>query len=117
MSRLNDPENFSGRVNYACQVIARNGTATRSFDNCFENYDGDEVAVAVLRRSQNNPAIAKNIDKFLKIDQAAIDRLKDVPTRKLAAEARKSREKARIEHDRWLAENDRKIDETANAPP
>lgn len=40
MSRLNDPENFRGRVNYAAQVIAYGRRPTRAFDNCFENYDG-----------------------------------------------------------------------------
>ena len=51
MSRLNDPENFRGRVNYAAKVIAYGRRPTRAFDNCFENYDGDEVATAILRRS------------------------------------------------------------------
>jgi len=50
-----DPENSRGRVAYAAQVIARGGANTRTFDSCFENSDGDEVAVAVVRRSRKNP--------------------------------------------------------------
>jgi len=32
MSRLNDPENFRGRVNYAAHVIAYGRRPTRAFD-------------------------------------------------------------------------------------
>ena len=56
MSRLNDPENFRGRVNYAAKVIAYGRRPTRAFDNCFENHDGDDVATVILRRSRKNAA-------------------------------------------------------------
>jgi hypothetical protein len=66
MSRLNDPENFAGRVNYAAKVIsAGRRTDGRAFDNCFENGDGDVVAAALMRRAANNPKIAANIFRFL----------------------------------------------------
>lgn len=58
MSRLNDPENFRGRVNYAAKVIAYGHRPTRAFDSCFENYDSDEVATAILRRSRKNARLA-----------------------------------------------------------
>lgn len=89
MSRLNDPENFRGRVAYAAQVVARAGAHTRAFDNCFENDDGDEVAVAILRRSRRNPKLAANLAKYL--DVALVEecdqQLAHIPTRKLAIAA------------------------------
>lgn len=33
MSRLNDPENFRGRVNYAAKVIGYGRSPTRAFEN------------------------------------------------------------------------------------
>ena len=67
MSRLNDPENFHGRVNYAAKVIAYGRRPTRAFDNCFENYDGDEVATVILRRSRKNARLAAKLTGW-KID-------------------------------------------------
>ncbi|SMH26283.1 hypothetical protein SAMN02982922_0124 [Mesorhizobium australicum] len=80
MSRLNDPENFRGRVNYAAQVIAYGRRPTRGFDNCFENYDGDEVATVILRRSKKNARLAANLHCYLNMAslEAAADRLADV---------------------------------------
>lgn len=97
MSRLNDPDNFRGRVAYAAQTIARGGANTRAFDNCFENDDGDEVAVAVLRRSRRNPRIAANLARYLNVALAekCDRRLAHVPTRKLHLAAAQSRSRAR----------------------
>ncbi|MGQ3141255.1 hypothetical protein [Rhizobium oryzihabitans] len=96
MSRINDPENFRGRVAYAAQVIARGGANSRTFDNCFENDDGDEVAVAVLRRSRKNPKLAANLAKYLNLALAkeCDRRMADIPTRKLPEAARQSRQRA-----------------------
>jgi crotonobetainyl-CoA:carnitine CoA-transferase CaiB-like acyl-CoA transferase len=93
MSRLNDPENFRGRVNYAAQVIAHGRRPTRAFDNCFENYDGDEVATAILRRSRKNTRLAANLQRYLSLSttEAAAERLADIPTRKLPELARQTR--------------------------
>jgi hypothetical protein len=63
MSRLTDPESFRGRVGYAPKVIASGRSPTLAFDNCFENYDGDEVAVAIVRRAKRNEKIARNLDR------------------------------------------------------
>lgn len=105
MSRLNDPENFSGRVNYACAVIASGRSASRALDNCFENHDGDQVAIAVYRRSLKNPKIAKNLSVYL--GPGTIEKCKtewaNVPARdlpKLAAAARANR---KAEFAAWLA--------------
>lgn len=67
MSRLNDLENFAGRVNFADLVIRQGREASRSFDNCFENYDGEAVALALYRRAQKKPdgALARNLWRYL----------------------------------------------------
>jgi hypothetical protein len=104
MSRLNDPENFRGRVNYAAKVIAYGRRPTRAFDNCFENYDGDEVATAILRRSKKNARLAANLQRYLSLAsiEAAAERLADVPTRKLPEIARQTRARRKAEFDAWF---------------
>nr|WP_295468861.1 hypothetical protein [Mesorhizobium sp.] len=111
MSRLNDPENFRGRVNYAAQVIAYGRRPTRAFDNCFENYDGDEVATAILRRSKKNARLAANLQRYLSLAtiEPAPKRLADVPTRKLPEVARQTRARRQAEFDAWF-EQRRKTD-------
>lgn len=104
MSRLNDPENFRGRVNYAAKVIAYGRRPTRAFDNCFENYDSDEVATAILRRSKKNARLAANLQRYLSLAsiETAAERLADVPTRKLPEVARQSRARQKAEFDAWF---------------
>lgn len=116
MSRLNDPENFRGRVNYAAKVIAYGRRPTRAFDNCFENYDGDEVATAILRRSRKNARLAANLQRYLSLSsiEAAAARLSDVPTCKLPDVARQTRVRRKAEFDAWF-EQRRKVD--AGATP
>lgn len=111
MSRLNDPENFRGRVNYAAQVIAYGRRPTRAFDNCFENYDGDEVATVILRRSRKNARLAANLQRYLSLAsiEEAAERLADVPTRKLPEVARQTRARRQAESDAWF-EQRRKAD-------
>lgn len=108
MSRLNDPENFRGRVNYAAQVIAYGRRPTRGFDNCFENYGGDEVATVILRRSKKNARLAANFHRYLNMAsiEAAADRLADVPTRGLPEVARQTRTRQKAESDAWLGKSD-----------
>lgn len=65
MPTVYDPENFSGRVNYAALVISQRRQTTRSFDTCFEMYDGDAVAAAIWRRSLRNPKLASNLGRYL----------------------------------------------------
>lgn len=115
MSRLNDPENFRGRVNYAAKVIAYGRRPTRAFDNCFENHDGDEVATVILRRSRKNARLAANLQRYLSLSsiEAAADRLAEVPTRKLPEVARQTRARRRAEFDAWFEQ--RKTD--AGAAP
>ncbi|MBA3448358.1 MAG: hypothetical protein H0T56_12265 [Pseudaminobacter sp.] len=109
MSRLNDPQNFAGRVAYAAKIIAYGGSPSRAFDNCFENHDGDEVAVVIVRRACRNPKIAANLHRYLDMAsvKAAAQRLADVPTRKLSLVARETRARKEAESRAWLEEQDR----------
>lgn len=104
MSRLNDPDNFRGRVNYAAKVIAYGHSPTRAFDNCFENYDGDEIAKVIVRRARKNRRLAANLHRYLSITsiEAAAARLADVPTRKLPDVARKTRARRKADFEAWF---------------
>jgi hypothetical protein len=116
MSRLNDPENFRGRVKYAAQVIACGRRPTRAFDNCFENYDGDEVATAILRRSKKNTRLAANLHRYLSMAsiEAAADRLADVSTPELPEVARRTRIRQKAKFNGWL-EQQRVADDVETA--
>lgn len=70
MSTLNEPDNFKGRVNYAAAVISAGRRTTRSFDNCFENWDGDAVAAALMRRAEKNQKLRQNLPRYISIDMA-----------------------------------------------
>ena len=65
MPKTNERDAFSYRVNFAARVISSGANTTRSFDNCFENYDGDAVAVAVYRRSRRNPKLRRNLWRYI----------------------------------------------------
>lgn len=104
MSRLNDSENFRGRVNYAAKVIAYGHRPTRAFDNCFENWDGDEVATVIVRCARKNQRLAANLHRYLGMAsiEAAAERLAHVPTRKLPDIARQTRARCKAEFEAWL---------------
>lgn len=70
MSSLNDPDNFIGRVNYAAAAISAGRRPTRSFDNCFENWDGDAVAAALMRRAEKNEKLREKLPRYINIDMA-----------------------------------------------
>lgn len=114
MSRLNDPENFRGRGAYAAKVISHGCRPTRAFDSCFENYDGDEVATAILRRSRKNARLAANLHRYLSLAsiEAAAERLADIPTRKLSEAARQTRVAGKAE---FAVHFDRQREEGATA--
>ena len=85
MPSIHDEQGFSQRVNYAVARIVSNKPTTRGFDTCFEMGDGDFVAVAVYRRSLNNPKLAQNLFNFLGKDSVleSVEKLKNVPTKEL----------------------------------
>lgn len=77
--------------------------------NCFENYDGDEVATAILRRSRTNTRLAANLHGYLNLAsaEAAAERLADIPTRNLPQAARQSRARGKAELDALFDEHHR----------
>lgn len=54
MASVYDDFNFMGRVNYAAQCFMRRISNSRSFDTCFEMFDGRAVVTALVRRSAKN---------------------------------------------------------------
>lgn len=95
MSGLNRPDNFAGRVRYAADVIANGREARRAFDNCFENNDGDAVALAMLRRAATNAKLARNLWRYL--SRATVEPLAELhkAERSLPALAKRMRERNR----------------------
>jgi dsDNA-specific endonuclease/ATPase MutS2 len=107
MSRLNDPDNFVGRVNFAAAVISKGSRQTRNFDNCFENDDGHQVAAALMRRAEKNEKLAKNLFKY--IDESMTREDYEVHKGKdLQEEARKARQRSREKFDAFMAETEAK---------
>jgi hypothetical protein len=108
MSRLNDPGNFAGRVAYAASVIANGRPTSRAFDNCFENYDGDEVSAILVRRAAKNSKLAANIWRYLNQEFVTerIARFANVPTRQIPLLAAESRREAEIRFRERIAETE-----------
>lgn len=67
MTSVYDDDNFHGRVNLAASYISAGRQSTRTFDSCFEMYDGAAVAQALYRRTIKNPntRLAQNIWRYL----------------------------------------------------
>jgi hypothetical protein len=57
---------FNTRVNYAVACMKTKRTGTRSFDNCFEMWDGDFVVTAILRRALKNPEFEIVLRNYLR---------------------------------------------------
>jgi hypothetical protein len=66
-------KSFTDRVNMAANYISQGRNSSRSFDSCFENYDGDAVVVALFRRAQARPTgnLANNIWNYLSKDSVS----------------------------------------------
>jgi hypothetical protein len=96
-----DPEDFAARVNHAAATICRRGEATRHFDTCFEMYDGDAVAAALVRRAERTPKLAANLPRYLgESAKAAADRFAG---RNLAQVARELRAAGIASRDAFFA--------------
>lgn len=91
MARLNDPENFIGRVDYAAAVIIAGSVTTREFDTCFENGDQAAVAAALMRRAENNPKLAEGMFRYI-VKELAVEAHKQLNGRDLADAARELRD-------------------------
>jgi hypothetical protein len=61
---------FNNRVTTAASHMSSGRSITRNLDNCFENFDGDAVALALYLRTLKNPntKLAANIWKYLSED-------------------------------------------------
>ena len=66
MSRVYEMDAFEYRVQFAANVISRNGAQTRAFDTTCEMYDGDAVIAALVRRIAKHPnsKLAKNFFRY-----------------------------------------------------
>ena len=58
---------FAARVKLAAAYISAGRRTTRTFDTCFEMYDGGIVATALLRRAEKTPTgkLAQNLFRYL----------------------------------------------------
>ena len=102
MSQLNREDNFAGRVNYAAQVITNLRNTSRSFDNCFENYDGDVVVAALVRRAEKNVRLRENLPAYL-TSKSCVEMSAKFKDANLPEAARKMRADRRAEHAAWMA--------------
>jgi hypothetical protein len=98
MSSLNDPENFAGRVNFAAFIITQGRSTSRAFDNCFENYDGDAVAAALVRRARTNERLAANLFRYIS-ESSATEAARQLEGQKLATAARAMRAEAKAKFE------------------
>lgn len=54
MRSAKDVKTPGARATIAAQLIKADRTRERAFDDCFEMYDGDEVAKILLERAQDD---------------------------------------------------------------
>ncbi len=107
-----NPDAFTRRVNLALSLIGAGQTNTRSFDACFEMYDGELVAVAVYRRAQTDPALLARLWRGLgqASTLAAVTQYASCADQSLPRLARQLRTQryaeARTELARWQADYD-----------
>lgn len=80
-------EGFKKRVNFAANYISAGRKTTRTFDSCFENYDGDAVATALVRRAQAKPngKLAKNLWRYISKEtvEPVVAKYTHIPTKSL----------------------------------
>lgn len=101
---------FQARVNFAAAYIAAGKKSTRRFDTCFEMWDGDAVAAALVRRADKRPTgnLAANLFRYIGEKEA-----RECSARlgkNLGAEAARIRDeqqrRSAIDIARWAAENE-----------
>lgn len=93
MPSVYDPDNFAGRVNLAALYISEGRNSSRSFDTCFEMYDGAAVGLALMRRAEKNPdsPLARNLWLYLGREHAEANAAENGHRANLAAWARELR--------------------------
>lgn len=94
---------FAERVNFAARVIASRGTATRSFDTCFEMWDGDAVGVALYRRARGNTKLRANLFRYCARDSLVPLAFANRRRKDLKGWAAELRAQARRESDAFFA--------------
>ncbi|WP_201841349.1 hypothetical protein [Microvirga zambiensis] len=88
------PQSFAARVRYAADLIASGARPCRAFDSCFENYDSDALAAALIREAATNRDLAQNLGRYINRARAeeAAERwqhLSDEELKRLAARLRR----------------------------
>ncbi len=59
MSRAIDAKSTSARATIAIRKMKAHQTSARSFSDCFEMGDGDDVIREILRRAETDPEIER----------------------------------------------------------
>lgn len=119
MPSMTDFDNFSGRVNYAASCFMRGVRNSRSFDSCFEMYDGKIVVTALVRRCQKNEklrnAIASAHGGTFPEEWCLVAKdNKLCSTRKLATLAKHIRQMEQARSDRQFKEWEQQIRDAAS---
>jgi len=88
------PQSFAARVRYAADLIASGARPCRAFDSCFENYDGDAIAAALIRQAATNRDLEHNLGRYFnraRAEEAAEQwqHLSDEELKRLAARLRR----------------------------
>lgn len=93
MPSVYDAENYQGRVSLAALYISTGRDTTRSFDTCFEMYDGDAVATALFRRALADPDsdLARNLPRYLNLESVTKTAMDNAHRKNLAGWARELR--------------------------
>lgn len=88
-----DPLAYKERVNFAARYISEGRKTNRTFDTCFEMYDGDIVALELYRRAKKNGKLAINLGRYIDLGlrEAIESRYAHVKTKDLHIEAEKLR--------------------------
>jgi hypothetical protein len=102
--RVYDPEAFAERVNIAALVISTRGRTSRSFDTCFEMWDGDAVAVALYRRARKNPKLRFNLFEYVSRQTVVPKAFANRRRKNLTQWARELRAEAKARSDVWFAD-------------
>ena len=58
-------ESFNARVKRAIAFMKSGRSTDRSFDNIFENHDGDYIVTAIHRASQTDVELAEKMYKYI----------------------------------------------------
>lgn len=98
---------FPGRVRFAAYGIAQR-LDSRRFDTCFEMYDGDAVAVALVRIARRSEVFRGYLEAwaggtFPATMQAAAEKWEHVPDHALPKLAERIRADAKVERDAMWA--------------